>query len=359
MEYNIVDGIKIYTGTTPELRERYIRSINYLKSLVKNEELFSKPVPSTLTSSGEMSNISFIEKDIFDMLDNPTGNIMLIGCNYGEKFNPLYEPPKKEKKSGRGRKPKPKIKTKRKSQGTGNYFASQITFVIRHPETKIDYKMKLFRNGVFQVPGIKDPEMRDLIKPCIILRSYLAKNFFEDVQIMNFNAVMRNYKSRIIDECYRADLSYLEDVINFYKSYKICEPLLKKTLRPLQSRDVERVMSFCGKSNIFNIAEVNYNTDKNFCLNLKFYRPIPNDPTKKTTVKLLKKGKINFDGGNSSYEMLELYYWLKYVYITFKDLILVDINKITNEYDIEALKKVQIDEAIYSDDSDEESEDSD
>ena len=41
---------------------------------------------------------------------------------------------------------------------------------------------------------------------------------------------------------------------------------------------------------------------------------MPGDPIKKTTVKLLKKGKINFDGANSEYEVQELYYWLEYIY---------------------------------------------
>ena len=47
---------------------------------------------------------------------------------------------------------------------------------------------------------------------------------------------------------------------------------------------------------------------------------------------MLKKGKINFDGGNSEYEVKELYYWLEYIYTKYKDQILIDITKIQNEY---------------------------
>jgi hypothetical protein len=350
IEYNIIDGIKIYTGTTHSSRPRYSRSLKYFKTLNEGKpRIFHRPMPSTLTAQGLMSNISFDEKDIIDILADPTGPIMLIGCNFGEKYNPVYQPVKIERKSGRGRKPKPKIKTKRRSQGNGKYFSSQITFVIRHPVSNLDYKIKLFRNGVFQVPGVKIPSMSDLVAPVTILKEYLSENFGEDVQIMNFMAVMRNYKAKVLDEKFRVDLTYLEDVINFYKNYKLFEPFLRREIAPIPKNLQSKAMKFIGKSNLLNIAEINYNTDKCFCLNIKFYRPMPNDPTKKTTVKLLKKGKINFDGGNSEYEMLELYYWLTYIYSTFANEILVDVQKIVNAYDHTMMDGLEA-ELIYSDD---------
>ena len=353
MEYKTIDGIKIYTGTTKEIRERYIKGIRYFKTLsYGKDKVFYFPQPSTLTAQGRMSNISFDEKEIIDMLEEPTGQIMLIGCNYGEKFNPEYEIPKVERKSGRGRKPKPKIKTKRRSQGNGKYFSHEITFVIRHPDSGVDYKIKLFRNGVFQVPGVKDPSMRDLVAPITILKKYLSDNFGEDVQVLNFTAVMRNYKAKLIDETLRVDLVYLEDIINFYKNYKMFEIFIKRELLPLSSKSQSKALKFIGKTNLLNIAEINYNTDKCFCLNIKFYRAKQNDIDKKTTVKLLKKGKINFDGGNSEYEMLELYFWLQYLYSTYKKEILVDVSKITNSYNHDKLSKIDLQTLIFSDDSD-------
>ena len=65
---------------------------------------------------------------------------------------------------------------------------------------------------------------------------------------------------------------------------------------------------------------------------------MPQDINKKTTVKLLKKGKINFDGGNCEHEILELYYWLQYIYSKYSNDILVDISKISNTYNSEALE---------------------
>lgn len=347
-EFNLIDDIKIYTGTTQNNREQYVKTIKYLSSLV-TDKLFSTPTPSTLTAQGLMSDISFDESEVIDMLSEPTGYIMVIGCNYGEKYNVAYSTPVHVKKSNKGRKPKPKEQPKRRSQGNGKYFSSQITFVIRHPDTAVDYKIKLFRNGVFQVPGIKNPSMTDLIKPITILREYLAYNFGENVQVMNFTAVMRNYKAKLLNDNLYVDLTTLETIFERLKNPATFKPFIRHVCKPLDDTHIEKLMKFVGKTNPLNIAEVTYNTDKCFCLNLKFYRPIVTDIDKKTTVKLLKKGKINFDGGNSEYEMLELYHWLEHLYSIYADKILVDVSKITNTYDLEKTKPY-ITNLTYSDD---------
>ena len=75
---------------------------------------------------------------------------------------------------------------------------------------------------------------------------------------------------------------------------------------------------------------------------------MPDDIQKKTTVKLLKKGKINFDGGNSEYEVKELYYWLEYIYYQYRKQILVEIASIKNEYDENAINSIDPSNFIYS-----------
>lgn len=331
IEYDTINDIKIYKGTTVDMHNKYLYSISYLQSLM-TDKIFTELYPSTLTAQGYMTNISFDESTLINVLSEPTGLILMIGCNFGEKFNSEYIAPVAVKKSGRGRKPKPKIKNKRRSQGTGKYFSSQITFLIKHATTSLIYKIKLFRNGVFQVPGVKDPSMSDLIEPINALKEYLSFNFVSNVQIMNFMAVMRNYKARLIDENLHVDLEKLEECINKEKSYNLFKPYINYLLKNIPDHLAYNMFKFIGKTNPLNVAEVSYNTDRCFCLILKFYRPMPGDSTKKTTVKLLKKGKINFDGGNSEYEVKELYYWLEYIYTKYKDQILIDITKIQNEY---------------------------
>lgn len=342
-EFKTIENIKIYTGNIQEIRETHEKNIQYFKGLI-TQNLFTPLQPSTLTAQGQMTNIQFEEKDIIDMLSDPTGQIMMIGCNYGEKRNPLYVPKVVVKKSNRGRKALNKKKTKRKTQGTGNYFSSQITFVIQHPRTKINYKIKLFRNGVFQVPGVCDPSMSDLVEPVIILKDYLAYNFDEDVQITNFTAVMRNYKSKLLNDNYHVDLEQLERIIS---SYKLGSEYINYLIRDIPQNQQNSLKKFIGKTNPLNVAEITYNTDRCFCLILKFYRPMINDKDKKTTVKLLKKGKINFDGGNSEEEINELYHWLKYIYSANADRILIDIHQIKNTYNDADMLSIDPDTALY------------
>jgi len=332
-KYNLVEDIKIYDGTTDDSREEYVNRIRFLKKRIEdNEPLFTDLQPSTLTAQGLMSNISFDEKTCIEMLSPPPDHILMIGCNYGEIFHPDYIKPETKKTSGRGRKPKPKKKNKRKIQGNGRYFSSQITFLIEHPDnTENKYKIKLFRNGVFQVPGIRNPNMHDLIKPIKIQRDYLEYNFAEDVQVMNFMAVMRNYKCALINKHYHVNLERLEELIFREKLDPKYEQFLDFMMRSVGSKHKEKIKDMIGTFNPMNIAEMTYNTDRCFCLIIKFYRPSILDPKKKTTVKLLKKGKINFDGGNSQQEVEELYYWLQYIYNKYKDEILFDVRDITRD----------------------------
>jgi hypothetical protein len=342
-------GIKVYNGNTIETRTNYLRSIYLLNSVAAPVSKITKPQSSTLTAEGRFAGIRFNEVTLFPQLTKPTGYIQMIGCNFGEMFNDDYKPPVINKKSSRGRKPKPKVKNKRKQHGNGKYFESQITFIIKHPETHLIYKIKLFRNGTFQVPGIKRADMQDLLAPINILREYITGILKKDIAIMYFKSVMRNYKSRITDENMRVDLEQLEEIIDCYKSPRLFDPFLNAMLAPLLPNMRATALKFVGKTNPLNIAEVGYTTDKFFCLNVKLYRPIPEKIKKKTTLKLLKKGKINFDGSNSELEMLELHQWLSYIYNTYDD-ICVDVSNIKNDFNREKLAKFTIADCIFDED---------
>jgi hypothetical protein len=327
----IIDDIKIYDNTTPNSRDIYNRRIKYLKSLTADNVLFTPLVASTLTAQGRMSGVEFDEKELITRLTVPTGHIRMAGCNFGEILNPNCIQPEEKKQSIRGRKPKPKNKIKRKTQGNGKYFSSQITFPI---QAEVEYKIKMFRNGVFQVPGVRNPLMTDLISPIKELKDYLQQNFpTVEVRVEDFAAVMRNYKSRLINEHYHVNLERLEEIITAEKSPRRYDEFLQYMLHDVDECIANEIKQFIGNYNPLQIAEMTYNTDRCFCLIIKFYRPSVDDSTKKTTVKLLKKGKINFDGGNSQQEVEELYYWLRHLYTKYADEILTDVREIINAYD--------------------------
>lgn len=259
---------------------------------------------------------------------------------------------KKAKFSNRGRKPKEKSKPTRKAQGTGKYFSSQITFDVYNEEYNKIYKIKLFRNGNWGIPGGKDPNMRDLIPPLRELVKYLQK--FLDNSNININyllSVMRNYTCKIINKKIHIILDNLEEVLNIEKNaiYKDKFDLFYSILSKYNKNNkiIKHAMQYIDVS-IGNISEINNNTERYPGLLIKFNQPIPGNPNKKMTVKILSGGKINFDGANSEKEVYEIYYWLQYVFDKYWKDIVFDPDNIKYSYDSEELDSDC--ESIYDDD---------
>jgi hypothetical protein len=317
----IRDNIKIFTGTTVQSKEHLEKSIKFYKnSLPESERIFTEIVPSTLTAKGKFSNISFNEEEIIEFMTPPNGGYILqICCNYGVLVNPnpnYKQPPIKARVSNRGRKPKTKPKSKRKLQGTGKYFSSQITFEIYNPDNDKIYKIKLFRNGGFQVPGVKKPDMTDLLKPIHVLQNYLRNEFMdENIQVQYFISVMRNYICRLFNPDLLIRLNDLETFFktqkeNFNDNQEIFDFIDAGTF--MCKDDIKEYIG--SKQNPVGLAEIQNNCERYFGLIIKFYRPVPWKLEKRTTIKILRSGKINFDGGNSEEELRELYHWLELVF---------------------------------------------
>jgi hypothetical protein len=337
--------IKVYTGTTRYIKQKLIKGIHTYKkaiSLLDKEGLLSPLKPSTLTAKGNFSNIQFNEEDIIDLLRMPENPYILkIGCNYGEMFNieSEHQPvPVKVKKSNRGRKPKVKAKSKRKLQGTGKYFSSQITFEVYHPEYKKIYKIKLFRNGNFQVPGVSNTRMSDLIFPITVLRDYLRVEFYDNsINTVFFISVMRNYKCSFSNPKLFVYLNKLEKVLIKEKKGDDFNEKLSNIIEqafPLESNIwISDVRNYIGRTNPMNIAEIQNNCERYFGLIIKFYRPIPWKKDKKTTIKILRSGKVNFDGGNSEEEIFELYNWLQWFILERYNEIVYDEDAIDTDSD--------------------------
>jgi hypothetical protein len=344
---NTVDGIDIYTGTTEFSKLKVDSNITYYKNLVSDEKtIFTDLVPSTITIKGVFNNIQFNEEHIIGMLSEPSGGYILkICCNYGVLLNktPLYiKPPAKVRVSNRGRKPKIKKLSKRKLQGSGKYFSSQITFEIYNPESEKIYKIKLFRNGGFQVPGINRPDITDLINPIKELEKYLQTEFLDEtIKAKYFISVMRNYICRLKDKDLLIRLNELEILFKSQKDddednprYELMDDISKK----LNLYNPNEIKNYIGKKhNSIGIAEIQNNCERYFGLILKFYRPVSWKLEKRTTVKVLRSGKINIDGANNIEDAYVLYHWLEHIFIQYKNSIFFDKNKESSdssEYDV-------------------------
>ena len=82
---------------------------------------------------------------------------------------------------------------------------------------------------------------------------------------------------------------------------------------------IKNIQDYIGKYvNKIQIAEIQNNCERYFGLIVKFCRPVPWKINKRTTIKILRSGKINIDGSNSIEESIELYLWLKIYLINIK-----------------------------------------
>ena len=126
---------------------------------------------------------------------------------------------KKVKNSAAGRKPVEKKKSKRKVQGTGQYFSSQMTFEMYNAINNKITKIKVFRNGNYQIPGVKLPDMTDITDSVNLLQKYFDNLHLtaEKVEIPYIISVMRNYTCRLIDLNNIIILNKLEDILYFEK----------------------------------------------------------------------------------------------------------------------------------------------
>lgn len=358
LNVNVIDNIRVYTGTTVYSKKKIDNNIKTYSDLVlPHQKIFTPLVPSTLTAKGKFSGIYFNEEDIIDMLTPPVGGYILkICCNYGIIINqaPDYVAlPVRARISNRGRKPKLKTKSKRKLQGNGRYFSSQITFEIYNPDSGKIYKIKLFRNGGFQVPGVNRPEMTDLIRPIKILRSYLREEFMDDnIDVQYFISVMRNYICRISNTNMLIRLNELETLFKNQKDTDDNSPiydLIDEIGENLNLQCVDDIKEYIGKkNNDIGIAEIQNNCERYFGLILKFYRPVSWKMNKRTTIKILRSGKINIDGGNSVEEAFELYHWLEHIFVEYQSSILFDksiVDQYSSDYDVGS------GESIYDDSS--------
>src|ERR1700678_1985505 len=177
--------------------------------------LFSIIENSTCTVQGSLSNVIHNESDLTDLTVND--QIVKIDSNFIHLKFELYNNELKGRKSNRGRKKKVKPIKTRKYQGDGSSFNSQISFTVlgdvvrnkpinpdKHSVKAIvitkndiiqelftkEYKIKVFRNGQFTIPGVLTEDLSDVRPPLLVLCDYFEK-MFNDVQIINLFSVMR------------------------------------------------------------------------------------------------------------------------------------------------------------------------
>ncbi len=232
-------------------------------------------------------------------------------------------------------KPKKHIGRKKYSKsnvhGCGKYFNSQITFDIYDDTSRKLYKIKIFRNGNFQLSGVKDPVMHDIIKPLTTLCTYLSRELHQNIIVSYIISISRVYVCNILE--------YIDKNTTLWGNQVTTHILLDKLARCCR-REKQHTFMTASDINIirtiicsnFNkkitdrimeylaytpqcISEIIYDSEINSGhMIIKFHRPIPNKPDKKITIKIQYKGVISLNGCNSELEAIELYHWLEYIF---------------------------------------------
>lgn len=296
--FDIVQGVKVYNGMSKTDPERFEKSINFYKSMIV-EPIMTLPRSSTISVTGQLSNIEFNEKIVIDNLPLPEdARILMISCEGGQITQANFTPKEKNKKNNA-------------SKGKRRQFPSSMQFTIMGETPNSQFKIKLFRNGSVQIPGAKERDLSDIIPPLKVLRDYMRK-YMENsnIELMWLSTDMRNYICRLRDDTLRIFISRIHELMRKWRHFDIVSVDELETLRQ------EDKLQDSSKTNI-KINEIVFNQERRSGINFKFNRPIRHNEGKQLTIKVLQSGKIDFDGANSELEVMELFYWMVYLVQTY------------------------------------------
>lgn len=269
--------------------------------------LFSSPINTTNTTSGHVSNVDFMEEELIQHV-SPDENIVVYRCNYGKEVYVGYTEPVIIKKTNRGRKKKEKKKKPRKKQGNGTDFNSQMTFIVKStmyetpdgvvPSDTPVYKIKVFRNGKIQLPGMSRDAVDDAVACTYLVQDELNRLLHDGREVSKItylNPVMKNYRIRI-----KLDQLGLNGVAIVSLS------MLKTLLTQYRERPHEEEPPHPA------IFDIKYDEGETK-LSIKFSTPIPNKPKKKTRVNLMTRGKINILGAFDAavtFQICDYLHWM-------------------------------------------------
>ena len=310
-------SFRIYTGVTRASGAISMAAIERYRRIVGDAPATVGMLKfSTLTLTGEFTNLSFDETRDFDLLRPRDNRIIKLKCNFGEYQHPasavtLVE---REHQHSTRRLQTQKMHHKRRMAGNGRSFGSQITFYVWSNLNAKIYKIKVFRNGKFQIPGIQQYDMKDVIQPLVVLcRAFREEFADETIGIAYVMPVMINFTSQILQaagESVSINLNACEECMRCDKQVELA---MRQSL-PLLSGNIIRVLALYADIEYAGISEIQNNPERYFGTVIRFRRPMPWNNEKRSTLKILKVLKISFDGVNSLLECIELHCWFTWFF---------------------------------------------
>ena len=186
----------------PENMDAFLMDV--YKNNRQQENVITVPEYTSVAFIGCLTNVVFIEEKLRNqmheqciLVEHP--HIHRLKCNYWDISSSLYTEVIKVRKSNRGRKKiTEKKKSIRKKQGDGSSFNSQITFYLATRIPSKYYKIKVFRDGRVQNPGLINPaHVFDLIECYRDISQVFSKVLQKNVVLSSLNPIMKNYKCKI------------------------------------------------------------------------------------------------------------------------------------------------------------------
>jgi len=308
--FDEVDGVVVYNGMSLGDPERFQKSIDFYRMV--DNDILTAPRSSTISVTGQLSNIEFNEKVVIENLPHPEDRrILMITCEGGQIVQADYSPKQSKKKAGAA-------ESEKKKQ-----FPSSMQFTIMGEGDAV-FKIKLFRNGSVQIPGAKDSLLRDIIPPLKVLRDYMRRYMENNsIELTWLSTDMRNYICRLKDDTLRIFIGRIHELMRNIREYEIVpiEELQAQYEKFAEGPNPQGFMDATRQTNI-KINEIVFNQERRSGINFKFNRPIRHNENKQLTIKVLQSGKIDFDGANSEMEVMELYHWIVFLLKThWQDLI--------------------------------------
>ncbi len=240
-----------------------------------------------------------------------------------------------KKKSNRGRKKQIKKEKKRKTQGSGKCFNSGSQLIIKGTNPDFPnkyYKIKVYRNGSYTIPGGLAEDLSDVMDPLLTVAEFFSTPE-KKVEIEKTYIIMQNYKCNVQLDDVVFDIDGILNVIYSEKNRndelnkiygirvgEITYPIEKhagltiKLWRQNKPDDVNK----SGISNN-NIAQTSSANDK-IVHNVKKKR----NKNEKTTVKISQKCKINIDGAIEKTEVVNIWKWLNDLILRYYNDVIID-----------------------------------
>lgn len=284
---------------------------------------------SVQACQGKFKNL-FLDEDLVEFYQ-PKGNVVCIESNYGIQIAKKYNYVKKTNK--REREKRAKRAYKRKKQCNGTQFNSQIQFHVRsHFDKSKVYKIKCFRKETFSIPGILKYDKSDMLPSLNELCEYHKESNLDDtIRIESVYPILINFKCRLINENLSIELKEIIYQLSLYKKNSLERDHIRNILIASKISDkMLKAICFYIPVNRLNISELKYEPERfPSGITVKFARPSvrinkPKDLKAKSTIKIFRSGKINFDAVKSRCQAEDMYYWLNHFITKYYDHVIYD-----------------------------------